>query len=82
VRNSPIDPAKAKRGTPCPSALPADKGLWNHPTIINNVETLATVARSSCGGEWLAAIGTENPRTKVFAITGKVKKSGLKSPWA
>ncbi len=75
-----IESIEGKRGTPrSRPPFPADKGLWNHPTIINNVETLATVAQIiNRGGDWLAAIGTEKSKgTKVFAITGKVKNSGL-----
>ncbi len=75
-----IQSIEGKRGTPISRPpFPADKGLWKHPTIINNVETLATIAQIiNRGGEWLAAIGTEKSKgTKVFAITGKVKNSGL-----
>jgi NADH-quinone oxidoreductase subunit F/NADP-reducing hydrogenase subunit HndC len=59
--------------------FPANKGLWQLPTIINNVETLANVpVIIAKGGAWLAKIGTEKSKgTKVFALTGKVKNSGL-----
>jgi NADH-quinone oxidoreductase subunit F/NADP-reducing hydrogenase subunit HndC len=59
--------------------FPANKGLWQKPTIINNVETLANVpVITNRGGAWLAKIGTEKSKgTKVFALTGKIKNSGL-----
>ena len=59
--------------------FPANKGLWQLPTIINNVETLANIpVITAKGGAWLAKIGTEKSKgTKVFALTGKVKNSGL-----
>jgi NADH-quinone oxidoreductase subunit F/NADP-reducing hydrogenase subunit HndC len=59
--------------------FPANKGLWQKPTIINNVESLANVpVITAKGGAWLAKIGTEKSKgTKVFALTGKVKYSGL-----
>jgi NADH-quinone oxidoreductase subunit F/NADP-reducing hydrogenase subunit HndC len=59
--------------------FPANKGLWQRPTIINNVETLANVpVITARGGAWLAKIGTEKSKgTKVFALTGKIKNSGL-----
>lgn len=55
------------------------RGLFNHPTVLNNVETLAsipTILRD--GGEEYAKIGTENSKgTKVFAMVGKIKHAGL-----
>jgi NADH-quinone oxidoreductase subunit F/NADP-reducing hydrogenase subunit HndC len=75
-----IKSVEGNRGTPVPKPpFPANKGLWGKPTIINNVETLANVpVIFTKGGEWLAAIGTEKSKgTKVFALTGKVKNSGL-----
>src|SRR5512133_947387 len=71
---------EGKRGTPRPRPpFPSDKGLWDKPTIINNVETLANIpVILSKGGDTFASIGTEKSKgTKVFAITGKVKHSGL-----
>ncbi|MDY7032383.1 MAG: NADH-quinone oxidoreductase subunit F, partial [Thermodesulfobacteriota bacterium] len=55
--------------------FPAQKGLWGHPTTINNVETLANVAQIIFnGGDWYASVGTETSKgTKVFALAGKVK---------
>ena len=59
--------------------FPAVSGLWNKPTIVNNVETFANVcAIVRNGAEWFKKIGTEgSPGTKVFALAGKVKKVGL-----
>ena len=58
---------------------PAQSGLWGHPTVINNVETLANVPwiiRN--GAEAFARYGTEKSKgTKVFALAGKVRHSGL-----
>ena len=58
---------------------PAEKGLYGCPTVINNVETLANVAQIiNNGAEWFNSIGTEDSKgTKVFALTGKVRNSGL-----
>lgn len=58
---------------------PAEKGLYGCPTVINNVETLANVAQIiNNGARWFNSIGTENSKgTKVFALTGKIKNSGL-----
>jgi NADH-quinone oxidoreductase subunit F/NADP-reducing hydrogenase subunit HndC len=75
-----IKSAEGSRGMPVPKPpFPANKGLWQLPTIINNVETLANVpVITAKGGAWLAKIGTEKSKgTKVFALTGKVKNSGL-----
>ncbi|MDR0472185.1 MAG: NADH-quinone oxidoreductase subunit NuoF [Treponema sp.] len=75
-----IKSVEGNRGMPVPKPpFPANKGLWQYPTIINNVETLANVpVITARGGAWLAAIGTERSKgTKVFALTGKVKNSGL-----
>jgi len=71
---------EGKRGTPSPRPpYPSVKGLWGSSTVINNVETLATVAPIILnGGAWFAQYGTEKSKgTKVFAVTGKVKNSGL-----
>ena len=75
-----IKSVEGNRGMPVPKPpFPANKGLWQKPTIINNVETLANVpVITAKGGAWLAKIGTEKSKgTKVFALTGKVKSSGL-----
>jgi NADH-quinone oxidoreductase subunit F len=59
--------------------FPVNKGLWQKPTVINNVETLANIPiiiRRGCA--WYASYGTEKSRgTKVFALTGKIKNPGL-----
>ncbi len=71
---------EGRRGTPTPRPpYPSIKGLWEGPTCINNVETLAAIPRIiRRGADWFAGIGTERSKgTKVFAITGKVKNSGL-----
>ncbi|HPT39003.1 MAG TPA: NADH-ubiquinone oxidoreductase-F iron-sulfur binding region domain-containing protein [Candidatus Omnitrophota bacterium] len=71
---------EGRRGTPRPRPpYPSVKGLWNKPTAINNVETLANILPIILkGGAWYATIGTEKSKgTKVFALTGKVKNSGL-----
>lgn len=71
---------EGKRGTPHPRPpYPSVKGLWGKPTIINNVETLANIPLLIAGGGTkFASVGTEKSKgTKVFALTGKVKNSGL-----
>jgi NADH-quinone oxidoreductase subunit F len=68
------------RGQPRPKPpFPAVKGLWGKPSVINNVETLATIRHIILNGwEWFAAIGTEKSKgTKVFALSGKVTNTGL-----
>ena len=59
--------------------FPAVRGLWGKPTNINNVETFANVSYIFYhGAEWYASIGTEGTKgTKIFALTGKVKHTGL-----
>jgi bidirectional [NiFe] hydrogenase diaphorase subunit len=71
---------EGKRGTPRPRPpFPAESGLWECPTLINNVETFANVAPIvRNGAEWFAAIGTEKSKgTKVFALAGRVENTGL-----
>ncbi len=71
---------EGKRGTPRPRPpFPAESGLWGCPTLINNVETFANVPPIyRNGAEWFAAIGTEKSKgTKVFALAGKIKNTGL-----
>lgn len=55
------------------------RGLWDHPTVLNNVETLANVPYIIAhGGAHYASVGTEGSKgTKVFALVGKVKRTGL-----
>ena len=59
--------------------FPAQKGLYGKPTNINNVETLANIRHIiNRGAKWFAGIGTEKSKgTKVFALAGKVKNTGL-----
>jgi bidirectional [NiFe] hydrogenase diaphorase subunit len=71
---------EGKRGTPRPRPpYPAESGLWDCPTLINNVETFANIAPIlRNGADWFAAIGTEKSKgTKVFALAGRVTNTGL-----
>ncbi len=71
---------QGKRGTPKPRPpYPAESGLNGMPTLINNVETYANVAPIiRKGGDWYASLGTGNSKgTKVFALAGSVKHTGL-----
>jgi len=71
---------EGERGMPRPRPpFPANKGLWNCPTIINNVETLANLpAILVKGGRWFRQFGTEgSPGTKTFALAGQVAHTGL-----
>ena len=71
---------EGKRGMPRPRPpFPAHKGLWEKPTILNNVETLANVPQIMLnGGRWYAGVGTETSKgTKVFALSGAVNNIGL-----
>ncbi|MEW5743875.1 MAG: NADH-quinone oxidoreductase subunit NuoF [Nitrospirota bacterium] len=71
---------EGQRGMPRPKPpFPVFVGLWGKPTVINNVETFANVPSIlNKGAEWFASYGTETSKgTKVFALTGKVKNTGL-----
>jgi bidirectional [NiFe] hydrogenase diaphorase subunit len=71
---------EGKRGTPKPRPpYPAVSGLWGRPTLINNVETFANIAPIiRKGGRWFASMGSERSKgTKVFALTGKIRNTGL-----
>jgi bidirectional [NiFe] hydrogenase diaphorase subunit len=71
---------EGKRGTPRPRPpFPAERGLWDCPTLINNVETFANIAPIlRRGPDWFAGIGTEKSKgTKVFALAGKIQNTGL-----
>ena len=71
---------EGRRGMPrTKPPFPANKGLFGKPTVINNVETLANLpAIMTKGASWYASIGTEQSKgTKVFALTGKIKNTGL-----
>lgn len=71
---------EGERGMPrLKPPFPAQKGFWNKPTNINNVETFANVPWILYhGGEAYSKLGTDKSKgTKVFALTGKIKKGGL-----
>ena len=71
---------EGKRGMPRPRPpFPAVRGLFGKPTVINNVETLANIPMIlSNGAAWYASVGTETSKgTKVFALSGKVVRTGL-----
>jgi NADH-quinone oxidoreductase subunit F len=75
-----ITSIEGKRGEPRPRPpFPAQKGLWGKPTLLNNVETYACIAPIILnGGEWFASMGTPKSKgTKVFALAGAVKNTGL-----
>ncbi len=71
---------EGKRGTPrMRPPYPSTQGLWGFPTVINNVETLASVPSIiNNGADWYSQIGTETSKgTKVFALAGQLKNTGL-----
>ncbi|MCL5024194.1 MAG: NADH-quinone oxidoreductase subunit NuoF [Nitrospirae bacterium] len=71
---------EGERGMPrAKPPFPVQKGLWGKPTVINNVETLSNIPYIiRNGAAWYSSIGTEKSKgTKVFALTGKVKNTGL-----
>ncbi len=71
---------EGNRGEPRPRPpFPAEKGLFQKPTILNNVETYANIPNIILkGGEWFASMGTEKSKgTKVFALGGKINNTGL-----
>jgi len=71
---------EGQRGMPrAKPPFPVYRGLWGKPTVINNVETLANIQYIvRRGAEWYSSFGTEKSKgTKVFALTGKIKNSGL-----
>jgi len=71
---------EGQRGMPrAKPPFPVHRGLWGKPTVINNVETLANIpVIMRKGSAWYASIGTEKSTgTKVFALTGKVRNTGL-----
>lgn len=75
-----IESLEGSRGMPrLKPPFPAQSGYWHKPSNINNVETFANVSWIiNNGGEAFAAMGTENSKgTKVFALTGKIKRGGL-----
>jgi len=71
---------EGKRGMPRPRPpFPAHKGLWDKPTVLNNVETYANVPPILLhGADWYRSLGTQKSAgTKVFALTGAIKNVGL-----
>ena len=71
---------EGRRGMPRPRPpFPVESGLWERSTVINNVETLATIPIIiTKGADWFLNVGTQDsPGTKVFALTGKVENTGL-----
>lgn len=71
---------EGERGMPTPRPpFPATHGVFGKPTVLNNVETWANIpVILQKGGDWLAQIGTSDAKgTKVFALTGKIRNSGL-----
>ncbi|MFI3206624.1 MAG: NADH-quinone oxidoreductase subunit NuoF [Clostridia bacterium] len=71
---------EGKRGEPrCRPPFPAEKGLFGKPTVLNNVETYANIPQIILkGAKWFKSIGTEKSAgTKVFALGGKIKNTGL-----
>jgi NADP-reducing hydrogenase subunit HndC len=71
---------EGNRGEPRPRPpFPAVKGLWEKPTILNNVETYANIPLIMLkGADWFTSIGTEKSKgTKVFAVGGKINNTGL-----
>lgn len=71
---------EGKRGEPRPRPpFPSERGLWDRPSNINNVETYANVPQILLNGaEWFASMGTERSKgTKTFAIAGDVVNTGL-----
>lgn len=71
---------EGKRGEPHPRPpFPAVKGVFEKPTILNNVETYTNIPEIILNGaDWFRSIGTENsPGTKVFALGGKINHTGL-----
>ena len=75
-----LESIEGKRGQPrVKPPYPAQSGLWEKPTLINNVETYANIAQIILkGAEWYSSIGTETSKgTKVFALGGNVNNIGL-----
>ncbi len=71
---------EGNRGEPRPRPpFPAEKGLFGKPTVLNNVETYANIPQIILNGpEWFTSMGTEKSKgTKVFALGGKIKNTGL-----
>jgi NADP-reducing hydrogenase subunit HndC len=75
-----IESIEGKRGEPRPRPpYPTTNGLWNQPTLVNNVETLSNITHIiRNGAHWYSSFGTKSsPGTKCFTIMGKVNTTGL-----
>lgn len=75
-----ITSIEGNRGEPKPRPpFPAQKGLWQKPTLLNNVETYANIPQIILkGSDWFGSMGTEKSKgTKVFALGGKIEHCGL-----
>ncbi|PKN80971.1 MAG: NADH-quinone oxidoreductase subunit F [Candidatus Cloacimonetes bacterium HGW-Cloacimonetes-1] len=75
-----IHSIEGSRGNPTPKPpYPAIKGLWDMPTVVNNVETFGNLTTIFLkGADWFASMGTETSKgTKVFALTGDIRNTGL-----
>ena len=75
-----IESIEGKRGEPrCRPPFPGQKGLWNRPTVVNNVETLANIPHIILkGADWFRQIGTEKSKgTKLFSVSGDVQRQGV-----
>jgi NADH-quinone oxidoreductase subunit F len=75
-----ISSIEGERGEPRQKPpYPSEKGLYDKPTIINNVETLASIPKIiEMGGKWYTQYGTEKaPGTKVFALAGNIEHTGI-----
>jgi NADH-quinone oxidoreductase subunit F/NADP-reducing hydrogenase subunit HndC len=75
-----IASVEGRMGNPRPRPpFPVQRGLWDRPTVINNVETCANVPKIILNGaDWYAKMGTEKSRgTKVFSLVGRVRHTGL-----
>ena len=74
-----LESLEGKRGYPrIKPPFPAERGLWDRPTLVNNVETLATIpAIMEHGPQWYLAFGTnDTPGTKIFTLSGDVVRPG------
>jgi NADH:ubiquinone oxidoreductase subunit F (NADH-binding) len=75
-----LDSIEGKRGEPrYRPPFPVQRGLWNQPTVVNNVETLANIPHIILhGAEWFREMGTERSKgTKVFSVSGDVERPGV-----
>ncbi|HAW49939.1 TPA: NADH-quinone oxidoreductase subunit F [bacterium] len=75
-----LEAIEGRRGVPRPRPpFPAQSGLWNKPTNINNVETYANIPSIILNGvDWYSNIGSERSKgTKVLSLTGKINNAGL-----